>query len=477
MISQLSLFENSMEGSRNNTYKDNTYKEKFKFSILLSAVGDSLGWPLEFNKKKPLKKIETFIKWRKLSGGKWWGYIEEIAPGEYSDDTQLTLAVARAVRNDGKFDPNYFSYLELPLWLDYERGGGKSVKLAARNLSKKKTLWFMNFYKTKELSYFNAGANGAAMRNLPIALVNMENEERFILETIKNSLITHGHPRALIGSLTIGAAQIYLLRNNLVANELLSYINHILFESDKVIKQPFDPDISNWLKETENISNIKYYESFKKYIKEASDFLKEIPRFLNKEIENYYALVKALEPSFKSSGISTTCAAIYIFLKHSDRPAKGLINAANFVGTDTDTIASFVGSLIGAFLGASIDQKLLELQEKIQDRNYLQNIAKKLWLIYKGKLKSSESKRKLQKEEGYSTISKWKNRLKEIFNDNLKEGDEIIHPVLGRGTIEYKTRKKLDQKENYIVNIFKIKFDCGQTIYLHSRANKITLEA
>jgi len=463
MTSQLSLFENSGEG--------NKLFEKFKASLLLSAVGDSLGWPLEFRKKKPKSKIESFIKWKKLVGGKWWGYLDEIAPGEYSDDTQLTLSVARSIRSNGEFDPSYFAYLELPLWLNYERGGGKSIKSAARNLLKKKTLWFTNFYKTKEINYFNAGANGAAMRNLPIALVNMDKEERFIHDTIKNSLITHGHPRAIIGSLLIGAAQIYLLKNNSTIH-LLEYINHILSKSDQEIKHPHDRDISNWLAEINKNLSFDFSKKFNKYIREAVEFINNIPKFLNKEDKDYYSFVKATEPSFKGSGISTTCAAIYMFLKYLDHPDEGLINAVNFVGTDTDTIASFIGSLIGAYLGTSVNQKLKELQDKIQDKNYFIKVAENLWKIYIGETKTIEAQRGTGKTESYLKILAWEIGLHELFWEALKEGDRVIHPTLGKGTIEYKTIKKIRKRDDYVVKIFKIRFDCGQTAYFHSRVSK-----
>ncbi len=463
MTSQLSLFENSREG--------NKLFEKFKSSLLLSAVGDSLGWPLEFRKKKPNRRIESFIKWKKLVGGKWWGYEDEIGPGEYSDDTQLTLSVARSIRSNGEFDPSYFAYLELPLWLNYERGGGKSIKSAARNLLKKKTLWFTNFYKTKEVNYFNAGANGAAMRNLPIALVNIDNEERFIHDTIKNSLITHGHPRAIIGSLLIGAAQIYLLKNNSTIH-LLEYINHILAKSNQKIKYPRDRNISNWLAEINKNLSFDFSKKFNEYIREAVEFINNLPKFLNKENNDYYSFVKATEPSFKGSGISTTCAAIYMFLKYLDYPDEGLINTANFVGTDTDTIASFIGSLIGAYLGASVNQKLKELQDKIQDKKYFLRIAEKLWKIYIGETKTIEAQRRTEKIESYLKILAWEIGLHELFWEALKKGDRVIHPTLGKGTIEYKIIKEIPKKDDYVVKIFKIKFDCGQTAYFHSRVSK-----
>lgn len=459
-MNQLSLF-------------DNEFLEKFKASLVFSGVGDSLGWPLEFEKRKPKKKIETFIKWKKKVGGRWWGYEEEIGPGEYSDDTQLMLSVARSIRNNGDFDPRYFAYLELPLWLNYERGGGKSIKSAARNIIKKEAFWFSNFYKTKEIQYLNAGANGAAMRNLPIALVNMDNEKRFIADSIKNSLITHGHPRAIIGSLIIGAAQIYLLKHNPdPARGLFNYILYILGESLHLIKSSHDKEITIWLTEVKNRYGINFEEKFQEYINEAQEFIQKIPFYLTKQDEEYYSFTKANDPMLKGSGISTTCVAIYMFIKYLNSPHEALINAANFVGSDTDTIAGFIGSLIGAYFGFSVEPKLKELGNKLQDRDYLIKVADNLWRIHSGNIETSESLVRIEKKESYLRILAWEIGLHELFWEALKEGDRVIHPTLGKGTIEHKVIKEIPNRGDYVAKIFKIKFDSGQTAFFHSRVSK-----
>src|SRR5207249_637940 len=141
-------------------------------AVVFSAVGDALGWPTEQSGKKmqSILPLRSFVRWRKLVGGRWWGYLDEVAPGEYSDDTQLMLAVARSISPSGSFEPETFAYGELPLWLHYERGGGKSVKAAARSLIRRQNDWLHNSYRIGELDYRRAGANGAAMRNLPITL-------------------------------------------------------------------------------------------------------------------------------------------------------------------------------------------------------------------------------------------------------------------------------------------------------------------
>src|SRR3989440_9298931 len=137
-MTQLNLFDELPERSAKRNGIPSL--DRFEGALLCSTIGDALGWPTEFLKpvsghKPPFHlPVKDFVSWKKLVGGKWWGYEERIEQGEYSDDTQLALAVARSIAETGQFEPERFAYEELPLWLQYERGGGRSVKTAARRL-------------------------------------------------------------------------------------------------------------------------------------------------------------------------------------------------------------------------------------------------------------------------------------------------------------------------------------------------------
>jgi len=155
-MTQLNLFDELPERSAKRNGIPSL--DRFEGALLCSTIGDALGWPTEFLKpvsghKPPFHlPVKDFVSWKKLVGGKWWGYEERIEQGEYSDDTQLTLAVARSIAETGQFEPERFAYEELPLWLQYERGGGRSVKTAARRLVGKNADWRRNFYKQGDLT-------------------------------------------------------------------------------------------------------------------------------------------------------------------------------------------------------------------------------------------------------------------------------------------------------------------------------------
>ena len=46
--------------------------------------------------------IDNYRDWKKQAGGRFYGYMDSIAAGSYSDDTQLMLAVYRSIDGDGR---------------------------------------------------------------------------------------------------------------------------------------------------------------------------------------------------------------------------------------------------------------------------------------------------------------------------------------------------------------------------------------
>ena len=73
-------------------------REKCTGALLASAIGDSLGWPYEFRARNVQNNLSMgdghFIDWNRKSGGRYWSHSETILAGEYSDDTQMILAVS-----------------------------------------------------------------------------------------------------------------------------------------------------------------------------------------------------------------------------------------------------------------------------------------------------------------------------------------------------------------------------------------------
>jgi len=439
-------------------------KTKFKGSIKLSAIGDALGWITEFEKSKQslkekfgTERIENFYPWKKTVGGRFYGFIDTIKAGSYSDDTQLLLAVARSIKKDGNLDHNYFAKIELANWLDYARGGGRTVKTAANKISRKSKKWFNNFYnykvKEENYDYKQSGANGAAMRVLPIALANLGNTEKIKEEIFCNSIITHGHPRAILGAMLYGYSvnQIIVFRPNDFNWE--NYITQIGLDFPKKFELSFinKIEIKEWLKEWNKSSDKTFESVYAETITETQNQLRFVFQSIKQNLPVQETLKKigCFDPSTKGSGIATVIAGIYLATKYHDYPLKAIIESVNALGSDTDSIAAFTGGLVGALHGDSI---IPAKWKSVQDIEYLDKIAERLLAISEDRL-----------EENLLPTSTSLKLLNSPKKDDFKLDEQIEFIPLGKGKITFIDRQTTLTKGKYNL-LLEALLDNGQSI-------------
>ena len=194
---------------------------KAEGAFLALAAGDALGWPQEMRRSVRSNASGTssprieFQTWVRRTGGRYRPYEETIGAGEYSDDTQLTLAVARSRTNHGADWWKAFMRVELPRWTIYERGGGGATKRAAQAWLAGVPPWQSGKIDAVR-RYFDAGGNGVAMRVLPHALFLAAQDDPAVLvhDVVRDGAATHGHPRALVGATACAYAAWSLARRN-----------------------------------------------------------------------------------------------------------------------------------------------------------------------------------------------------------------------------------------------------------------------
>jgi len=435
---------------------------KYKGSLKLAAIGDALGWMTEFEKSKDtLRKkfgtdyINTFHDWEKNVGGRFHGYVDKLKAGSYSDDTQLLLSVARSIKPDGFVDQQYFAKTELPEWLLYSRGAGRTIKNAARKIKRKSAKWNKNFFTFKAgkatIDYRESGANGAAMRILPIALANFGEPDKIKEEIFGNSIITHGHPRAILGAMLFGYSIETILRFNSENFNSRAF----LIELGKDMHQKFSIDFlsnqkfSSWESEWNKGSKTSFRNLFNDVIEETQEYLRTTYKLLLNSTSDIDALTKlgCYNNETKSSGTSTVIAGIYLTCKYSNEPLKGIEQAVNSIGTDTDSIAAFTGGLLGALHGQSI---IPPKWKSVQDADYLDAMSTRL-------LEISESRVDFKSNKQNSDSSSIAEIDKDIFEINQK----VFLKTLGEGKIKSIDRQKTLTKGKYNL-ILDVEFEIGQ---------------
>ena len=349
--------------------------QKAQGALLASAIGDALGWPYEFNsgnQSRSNNKDDRFVSWKRKNRYPFW-YVETIEKGNYSDDTQLMLAVARCLLCEDWIGT--FTSIEYPFWLEYERGAGKTVKKAALLWKKGSIPW-----KCKEYckDYFMAGGNGGAMRILPHVIRNSGNDVGHIIDdVIADVIISHGHPRAILGATCYSYALHYLFNKQ----EVLSFAElvDVLIEGRKIWgAAPNRNKFFEWLEVAQKEAGYNYSVEWNNCYTNMIKGLKYVKQILNDGLlSNDKSVLETIGAYSKANGAGdiAVLTAVYFFSKYVNTPELAIGVPAFSVGIDTDTIASMTGGLIGAFCGS---EWIPAEWRSVQDYSYICWISAKL---------------------------------------------------------------------------------------------------
>lgn len=430
-------------------------------SIVGAAAADALGWITEFvrgpehlRKLYGTDRVTEYRTWQKTTGGRFNAYIDVISEGEYSDDTQLALAVGRSLLADGNTDELHFSKEELPLWLGYGRGGGATINRAARAISRKSATWNRNFYESKSEfgSYRNAGANGAAMRVGPIALANLGRSSVAYRSAWRNTIITHGHPRAIWGSviLTEAIRQAALGRDQKeIVEGLTEFVSQAALPDD-------DPALSKWLTEWDREAN--FLAEWERTRSEVLSGL-NIVRTVNApaSIPRVYKELGCFDRATKGSGTATVLAALAVFKTMGGDYRRAIEATINLLGSDTDTIGGFVGSLSGAMLGYEAIPP--EWTGQLQDYDYLIRLSTEVSRIAAGVGIGGKA---LLPARGVRQHD-LPDLLALLRAKRVSRGDHVYHPLFGAGFVESVDAQRLRRKDEAQVVFAFVRFDIGQS--------------
>ncbi|WP_422018317.1 ADP-ribosylglycohydrolase family protein [Reyranella sp.] len=383
-------------------------------SALWAAGGDALGWMTELSRgqggveyRTGLGKVERPVRWRRIIGGRN-GPRVELPSGTYSDDTQLRLAVCRAIRGDGSFDVEAFAKVEITVWPTYALGGGLGTKAAAVNLSKRGVNWFSNFFESGDQKYVRGGGNGAAMRIQPHVWASSGSLEELILDVLRDALVTHGHPHGFCGALfhalalaeTISKGTLPTIEDWSSFARQIGSVSEILASDSQLA--------TFWQSAWENASGLTLHDAL---METRDELLRDIdtvaPLLRSGSYESYRSALEALgcvTPAYRGSGLKTALAASVLADVFRDGEiGQALAVAANELDSDTDTIATMAGALMGAT--ANEPPKW-----DIQDYEYIVREAQRLAAIAQGIPQDSFS---------YPDLARWNPPTKQIASVGL----------------------------------------------------------
>jgi poly(ADP-ribose) glycohydrolase ARH3 len=305
-------------------------QDKFRGAILGCFLGDAFGAGFEgMNPEKARFHMSNLSK---------------KFPRSYTDDTDMTLALAESIIRCGKIDPEdlakQFS-LSCDLTRGYAIGTIKSVLGLRAGLK-----WHQVARIVFEEGSFG---NGAAMRVSPVGLFYHHDLDGLRRSAIEQANITHVHPLgqwgAVMQACSIGLGVIQSPKGPLRKEEVVVNLREVLWggpiEYTKALNRM-----------EEMVAQGKKLQS------------REVVQFLGNGVEAHFSV-----PS-----------ACYIALTYSPDFCDA-IRVAISLGGDTDTIAGMVGAIVGAHVGEGglpiewIDQ----LEDGPRGVSFARNLADRLF--------------------------------------------------------------------------------------------------
>jgi len=177
--------------------------DRYAGCLLGLACGDALGGPVEFVSREEIERryprgLRTFV------GGGWLN----LAPGEITDDTQMTLALAQSLVESEDLDMDDVAARFLAWYRSMPKDIGGTTR-AALGLLESGVPW--NVAGERVAQGGRAAGNGTVMRCAPVALRYRGDGETLRRASIDTARITHADPRCTWGAVAVNQAMAWLL--------------------------------------------------------------------------------------------------------------------------------------------------------------------------------------------------------------------------------------------------------------------------
>jgi ADP-ribosylglycohydrolase len=305
-------------------------KERMRGTLVGQALGDACGFPLEGLTPQRCKEQAGNAVAGKLSRSE-----AGFDFGQYTDDTQMAVAIARSLAEKKAVDPPDVARRFGELW---SQGRIVGQGLACRSA----VMRILDGIPWKKAGAPEGRAgNGAAMRTAPVGLFLHGDHDALAAAADQIGSITHRDARARAGAVAIALA-----------------VAHLASGGDP------SPDVLAGLI-TPRVAGL--HQVF-------ADLIGELPKALSQSTDD--AMAWFTSAGFSDGGtdgwegitpyvIPTVLGSLYSFMKHPE----DYIGAIRFViecGGDVDTTAAITGALSGSHLGLSAIPD--GLARKVNDR-------------------------------------------------------------------------------------------------------------
>jgi len=293
-------------------------KSKIRGMLLGVCIGDAFGAPFEskpFEIVKQIKKIENYRSGR-------------MGKGCFTDDGQLTIAVAKALISANGFDMDEIANQHVVAYKDTVSGWGSTTREAIKKIAEG-----VNWSKSGDFGgAINRGlGNGVPMKVAPLAAyLALQNVQDFTKNCVDFTAMTHQTSIAVSSCLAHVTALVHCLGTSAVNFNTKEFLDKLVAASD--------------------LGRGYYPETFKDNITDKIKGLQTLyqnPKLLysDEHLVNEYG--------GGTCYVYNSLPLSYAFFIRGPFKVQSMVDVA-YVGGDSDTNASMVGGLLGALCGESV---------------------------------------------------------------------------------------------------------------------------
>ena len=322
-------------------------QDQFEGALIGCAVGDALGAPLEGWSRERIAQLPNVTDgYRQLSCGKDPSSRIRYPMGQYTDDTQLTMAIARSLVAREDVDGADIAREFAALWRTREIvGAGPVADRAVRR--------FIEGIDWQEAALpDDLPWNGAAMRIAPVGLWDCDRKDRLADDVEVASVVTHRHPLAIDAALAVATAVLHGVAESTIdeAHYLDEVARSVEARSPQFAGQV--RQLRAWLRLPEDEALMAIVGSAQR--RKASGF------------------------GVPALAVPTVLAAFYAFLR-SPGDFVATVDCALRVGGDVDTVAAIAGAISGAHNGLTAIPE--DLVTGVKDSAEILDLGRRLFAL------------------------------------------------------------------------------------------------
>lgn len=297
-------------------------RERYLGTLLGLACGDALGGPVEFMSAAEISALHP-DGLRDFTGGGWL----HLSPGEITDDTQMTLALAHSLASSPSLDMTDVAARFLEWYHSNPKDIGNTTRASLAGLAAGEP-WDVAGQRVADDANGTAAGNGSVMRCAPVALRFRRDPEALVQGSIDTARVTHADPRCIWGAVAINQALVHLLNGG---------------SRDGAIEAA-----ASGIENAETVAAVNGAASLQRSEVPSGGFV-----------------------------LDSVAAALWALVNHDS--LEETIIAAVALGGDSDTTGAVAGALAGALYGApAIPDRWLNL---LQPRQELESLADQLLAV------------------------------------------------------------------------------------------------